>query len=53
VGAGILTGIGGPEPLFERAIRQGTLRLAMVGGGMLIINIHRHEAMTVWGGNRM
>jgi hypothetical protein len=41
VGAGILTGIGGPEPLFERAIRQGTLRIAMVGGGTLMINIHR------------
>lgn len=41
VGAGIVTGIGGPEPLFERAIRQGTLRLALVGGGTLRINIHR------------
>jgi hypothetical protein len=41
VGAGILTGIGGPEPLFERARRQGTLRLALVGGGSLAINIHR------------
>jgi len=41
VGAGILTGIGGPEPRFETAIRQGTLRLAMVGGGILAINVHR------------
>lgn len=41
VGAGILTGIGGPEPLFVRAIRQGTLRMAMVGGGTLVINVHR------------
>jgi len=41
VGAGILTGIGGPEPLFERAIRQGTLRLVMVGGGVLQINVNR------------
>ena len=41
VGAGIVTGIGGPEPLFETAIRQGTLRLALVGGGTLKINIHR------------
>jgi Transglycosylase SLT domain len=41
VGAGILTGIGGPEPLFERAIRQGSLRMAMVGGGVLVLNIHR------------
>jgi hypothetical protein len=41
VGAGILTGIGGPEPLFQRAIRQGSLRMAMVGGGVLTINVHR------------
>ncbi len=41
VGAGILTGIGGPEPLFERAIRQGTLRLALAGGGILRVNINR------------
>jgi hypothetical protein len=41
VGAGILTGIGGPEPLFQRAIRQGNLRMAMVGGGTLVINVHR------------
>jgi Transglycosylase SLT domain len=41
VGAGILTGIGGPEPLFAAAVRQGNVRLAMVGGGVLVINIHR------------
>ncbi len=41
VGAGILTGIGGPEPLFERAIRQGTLRLALAGGGILRVNVNR------------
>jgi hypothetical protein len=41
VGAGIITGINGPEPTFERAIRQGSLRMAMVGGGTLMINIHR------------
>ncbi len=41
VGAGILTGIGGPEPLFQRAIRQGTLRLALAGGGILRVNINR------------
>ncbi len=41
VGAGILTGIGGPEPLFRSAIRQGTLRLALAGGGMLRINVRR------------
>ena len=41
VGAGILTGIGGPEPLYQRALRQGTLHLALAGGGMLIINLRR------------
>jgi hypothetical protein len=41
VGAGIITGIGGPEPLFERAIRQGSLRLVMAGGGVLAINVNR------------
>ncbi len=41
VGAGILTGIGGPEPLYARAIRQGTLRLTLAGGGVLRINLHR------------
>jgi hypothetical protein len=52
VGAGIITGIGGPEPLYARAIRQGTLRLALAGGGMLMINLNRqphtrgHKAMS-------
>ena len=41
VGAGIVTGIGGPEPLYMRAIRQGTLHLALAGGGMLVINLNR------------
>ena len=41
VGAGILTGIGGPEPLYRKAIRQGTLRLALAGGGVLLINVRR------------
>ena len=41
VGAGILTAIGGPEPLYEKARRQGTLRLALVGGGTLALNVHR------------
>ena len=41
VGAGILTGIGGPEPLFQRAVRQGTVRLALAGGGTFVLNIHR------------
>ena len=41
VGAGILSGIGGPEPLYVRMIRQGTLHLALAGGGMLRVNLHR------------
>ena len=41
VGAGILTGIGGPEPLYARAIRQGTLRLVLAGGGILRVNVNR------------
>jgi hypothetical protein len=41
VGEGIMTGIGGPEPLFERAIRQGTLHLTMVNGAVLAINVNR------------
>ena len=41
VGRGIVSGIGGPEPLYRRAIRQGTLRLALVGGGVLRINLGR------------
>ena len=44
VGAGILTGIGGPEPLFARAVREGTIRMAMVGGGTLVINVHRQPS---------
>ncbi len=46
VGAGIVTGIGGPEPLYMRAIRQGTLRLALAGGGMLVINLNRQPHAT-------
>ena len=45
VGAGIITGIGGPEPLYARAIRQGTLRLALAGGGSLLINLHRQPRL--------
>jgi hypothetical protein len=41
VGAGIVTGIGGPEPLYMNALRHGTLHLALAGGGMLLINFHR------------
>lgn len=40
-GRGIVTGIGGPEPLFMRAIRQGTLRLALAGGGNLVLHVRQ------------
>jgi hypothetical protein len=41
MGAGIITGIGGPEPLYVRAMRQGTLRLTLGGGRVLMVNTHR------------
>ena len=41
MGAGILTGIGGPEPLYRRAMRQGTLRLSLAGGGVLWLHTGR------------
>jgi hypothetical protein len=41
MGAGIISGIGGPEPLYVRAIRQGTLRLTVAGGHVLLVNTHR------------
>jgi hypothetical protein len=41
VGAGILSGIGAPEPLYLRAMRQRTLRLALSGGGALLLNLGR------------
>jgi hypothetical protein len=41
VGAGIISGIGGPEPLYMNALRHGTLHLALAGGGTLLINFHR------------
>ena len=45
VGAGIITGIGGPEPLYQRALRAGTLHLALAGGGSLIINVRRQPSV--------
>ena len=44
VGRGILTGVGGPEPLYQRAIRQGTLRLVLAGGGTLVLNLRRQPS---------
>jgi len=45
VGAGIMTGFGAPEPLYMRALRQGTLRLSLVGGGVLLIHMNRQPSL--------
>ncbi len=45
MGAGIVTGRGGPAPLYVRAMRQGTLRLRLVGGGVQVINTHRQPTL--------
>lgn len=44
IGAGILKGTLAGVPLYVRAIRQGTLRLALGGGGTAMINVHRQPA---------
>ncbi len=41
MGAGILHGVAGETSLYGRAMRQGTLHLALAGGGMLLINVNR------------
>ncbi len=41
MGAGLLNGIVGETSLYGRAMRQGTLHLALAGGGMLLINVNR------------
>jgi hypothetical protein len=38
---GTLTGV----PLYMRAIRQGTLRLPLIGGRVALINVHRQPAL--------
>jgi hypothetical protein len=44
IGAGILRGVLAGVPLYVRAIRQGTLRLALGGGRTALINVHRQPA---------
>jgi hypothetical protein len=44
VGSGILAGVAGSDSLYERALRQGTLHLALAGGGMLVLNLYRQPA---------
>ena len=41
LGHGLLTGMGGPQPLWVRVLHQGRVRLAMAGGGTLLIDINR------------
>ncbi len=41
LGHGLLTGIGGPQPLWVRVLHQGRVRLAMAGGGSLLVDINR------------
>ncbi len=41
MGAGLLHGLAGDTSLYGRAMRQGTLHLALAGGGMLVINVNR------------
>lgn len=44
MGAGILAGAIGDQSLFRRAVRQGTIRMALAGGGMLVLNLNRQPA---------
>ena len=52
LGASILNGVAGPQSLYNRALGQGTLHLALAGGGMLVLNLNRqpsangHRSMT-------
>ena len=45
VGAGIVTGFGAPEPLYMRALKAGTLRLALAGGGVMVLHINRQPSL--------
>ncbi len=44
IAAGRIPAIGLGVPLYVRAIQQGSLRIALAGGGVLRINIHRQPA---------
>jgi hypothetical protein len=51
IGRGILLGArGGPEPLYRRALRQGTLRLALSSGRTLVLHLGRQPSRR---GNRL
>ena len=44
IAAGRIPAVGLGVPLYLRAIQQGSLRIALAGGGLLRINIHRQPA---------
>lgn len=44
IAAGRIPAVGLGVPLYMRAIQQGSLRIALAGGGVLRINIHRQPA---------
>ena len=44
IAAGRIPSVGLGVPLYMRAIQQGSLRIALAGGGVLRINIHRQPA---------
>ena len=44
IAEGRIPAVGLGVPLYLRAIQQGSLRIALAGGGMLRINIHRQPA---------
>ena len=45
IGSAVLHGVLRGVPLYVRAIRQGTLRLALGGGKVALINVHRQPAI--------
>ncbi len=44
LGASILGGVAGPQSLYQRALRQGSLHMALAGGGLLVLNLNRQPA---------
>jgi len=41
LGHDLASGVGGPEPLYVRVMRQGRVRLTTAGGGGLLVNVNR------------
>ena len=40
-GAGIISGIGGPQPLYMRTMMRGALHFQLAGGGTLVLPVNR------------